>query len=172
MNNVIESLIGRRSCRSYRKDQIPDGILEEILKAGMYAPTAMNRQSPMMIVIQDSEEIAVLSKMNARIMGTQSDPFYGAPTVVLVLADKSAATCVEDGSLVLGNLMNAAHALGIGSCWINRAYEEFESEEGKALLRKWGIDGEWRGIGHCILGYPAEEPAAKPRKDGWVRFVR
>ena len=172
MNKVIESLVTRRSCRHYRKEQIPDDVLGEILRAGMYAPTAMNRQSPMIVVLQNPDDISALSRMNARIMGTDSDPFYGAPTVLLVLADRNIPTCVEDGSLVMGNLMNAAHSLGIGSCWIHRAYEEFESDEGKALLSKWGIEGEWRGIGHCILGYPVEEAPERPRKEGWVKFVR
>ena len=172
MNEIVKALIERRSCRSYRKEQIPDEILSQILKAGMYAPTAMNRQSPIMVVLQDPDDIAKLSRMNARIMGSDSDPFYGAPTVIIVLADRSIPTCVEDGSLVMGNLMNAAHALGIGSCWVHRAYEEFESEEGKALLQKWGIEGEWRGIGHCVLGYAVEEAPKRPRKEDWVRIIR
>ena len=104
-----------------------------------------------MIVVQDKETIAQLSKMNAKVFGKEDmDPFYGAPTVVVVLADKNMPTCVEDGSLVMGNLMNAAYGLGVGSCWIHRAKEEFESEEGKALLKKWGVEGDYIGVGHCI----------------------
>ncbi len=110
--------------------------------------------------------------MNAKIMGKPDlDPFYGAPTVVIVLADKSRVTYLNDGSLVLGNLMNAAHAIGVGSCWIYRAKEEFESEEGKELLKKWGIEGDYEGIGHCILGYAVEEAEPKPRKENYIYKV-
>ena len=172
MNDVIKGLIERRSCRSYRSEQIPDDILKEIVRAGLYAPSASNRQDVMMAVIQDAEEIRELSHLNARIMGSSRDPFYGAPTVIVVLAKEESHTGVEDGSLVIGNMLNAAHALGIGSCWIHRAYEEFESEEGKALLKKWGIEGELRGIGHCVLGYAVEVAPMRPRKEDWVRIIR
>ena len=162
----------RRSCRSYRKEQITDDELNAVLEAGEYAPSAMGRQSTKMVVLQNPDDIARLSAMNARIMGTDKDPFYGAPTVVIVFADRSILTCVEDGSLVLGNLMNAAHAIGLGSCWIHRAYEEFESEEGKDLLKEWGIAGNLRGIGHCILGYPESVKDAAPRKKDFVTIIR
>ncbi len=162
----------RRSCRSYRKEQITDDELNAVLEAGEYAPSAMGRQSTKMVVLQNPDDIARLSAMNARIMGTDKDPFYGAPTVVIVFADRSIPTCVEDGSLVLGNLMNAAHAIGLGSCWIHRAYEEFESEEGKDLLKEWGIEGNLRGIGHCILGYPESVKDAAPRKKDFVTIIR
>ena len=162
----------RRSCRSYRKEQIADDELNAVLEAGEYAPSAMGRQSTKMVVLQNPDDIARLSAMNARIMGTDKDPFYGAPTVVIVFADRSVPTCVEDGSLVLGNLMNAAHAIGLGSCWIHRAYEEFESEEGKDLLKEWGIEGDLRGIGHCILGYPESVKDAAPRKKDFVTIIR
>ena len=153
--------------------QISDEELMAVLEAGKYAPSAMNRQSSVMVVLQDKEDIETLSKMNARIMNTDSDPFYGAPTVVIVLGDRNNRNAVQDGSLVMGNLMNAAAAIGLGSCWINRAYEEFESEEGKALLRKWGICGDLIAIGHCILGYALDLPKpAAPRKKDWVYFVR
>ena len=171
-NQTIKVLLERRSCRSYRKEQITDAELNAVLEAGEYAPSAMGRQSAKMVVLQNKEDIAELSAMNARIMGSSADPFYGAPTVVIVLADRNIPTCVEDGSLVLGNLMNAAQALGLGSCWINRAYEEFESEEGKALLRKWGVEGDLRGIGHCILGYPESVKEAAPRKKDFVTIIR
>ena len=171
-NQIIRSLLERRSCRSYRKEQIADDELNAVLEAGEYAPSAMGRQSAKMVVLQNRDDIAHLSAMNAKIMGVETDPFYGAPTVVIVLADRNIPTCVEDGSLVLGNLMNAAHAIGLGSCWINRAYEEFESEEGKALLRKWGVEGNLRGIGHCILGYPESVKEAAPRKKDFVTIVR
>lgn len=171
-NEIIRSLLERRSCRSYKPEQISDDELQTVLEAGKYAPSAMGRQSAKMVVLQNKDDISALSKMNAKIMGVDKDPFYGAPTVVIVLADRNIPTCVEDGSLVLGNLMNAAHAIGLGSCWINRAYEEFESEEGKAMLRKWGVEGDWRGIGHCILGYPVSVKEAAPRKDDFVTIVR
>ena len=173
MKNAIEILLERRSSRKYKDTQIFDEELETVLEAGKYAPSAMNRQSSIMVVVQNKDEIAVLSEMNRKIMGSDSDPFYGAPTVIIVLGDRSNRNAVQDGSLVMGNLMNAAAALGLGSCWINRAYEEFESDEGKALLRKWGIDGDYIGIGHCILGYPLDLPKeAPPRKKDWVYYVR
>ena len=110
--------------------------------------------------------------MNAAIMGKDCDPMYGAPTILVVLADANAKCAVQDGSLVMGNLMLAAASLGLGSCWINRAKEEFESEEGKALLKKWGIEGEWIGVGHCTLGYPAGDPQpAAPRKSDYILKV-
>jgi len=165
MNEVLNALKSRRSVRSYKKEQIKDEELEQILEAGLYAATGKNAQSPIMVVVQDPETIKQLSKMNAEIMGSGTDPFYGAPTVIVVLADKSRATYVEDGSVVIANLMNAAYSLGLGSCWIHRAKEEFESEEGKALLKKWGIEGDYAGVGHCILGYPDKPlPQAGERK--------
>ena len=166
MNETIKNLIERRSCRKYKAEQIKDDELNAILKAGEYAPSGNGLQSPIMIVLQQKETIQKLSKLNAKIMGKDIDPFYSAPTVIIVLADKTKNTYIEDGSLVLGNLMNAAHSLGIGSCWINRAKEEFETAEGKELLKEWNISEEYVGIGHCILGYPDQVPlAAKPRKD-------
>lgn len=170
MNTTLQDLMTRRSCRKYRPEQIREEELKQILEAGIWAPTGMGMQSPKIVVIQDKETIARLSKMNAAIMGTDTDPFYGAPTVLVILADKNRPTYREDGSLVMGNLMNAAHAIGVSSCWIHRAKEEFESEEGKRLLEKWGISGEYVGIGHCILGYAAEggEAKAKPRKADYI----
>lgn len=172
MNETIKNLVERRSCRKYKKEQIKDDDLNLILKAGEYAPTGMGRQSPIILVLQNKEKIEKLSKINAKIMGIDKDPFYGAPTVLVVLADKNIGTHIEDGSLVLGNLMNAAYSLGLGSCWIHRAKEEFETEEGKELLKEWNIPENYVGIGHCILGYPEEKSEAKPRKDGYIRFVK
>ena len=172
MNETIKNLIERRSCRKYSTTQIKEEELNSVLKAGEYAPTGMGRQSPIILVLQNKEKIEKLSKINAQIMGTDKDPFYGAPTVLVVLADKNIGTHIEDGSLVLGNLMNAAHSLGLGSCWIHRAKEEFETEEGKELLKEWNIPENYVGIGHCILGYPEEKSEAKPRKDGYIRFVK
>ncbi|MBQ8718804.1 MAG: nitroreductase [Clostridia bacterium] len=167
---VLAALTTRRSVRSYQKTQVDEQALQDILEAGRYAATGRGLQSPLMIVVQDAEVREQLRRMNAEIMGTpDADPFYGAPTIIIVLADRSVPTCVEDGSLVLGNLMNAAHAVGVDSCWIHRARQEFESEEGKALLNRLGIDGDYIGVGHLILGYrEGELPAPKPRKQNYV----
>ena len=135
----------------------------------MNAPTGMNRQSPVMVAVQDPETVKQLSSMNAAVMGVSSDPFYGAPTVIVVLADSTVPTYLYDGSLVMGNLLNAAHALGLGACWIHRAKEVFALEEGKKLLKKWGLDDRYEGIGHCIIGYgDGPLPAAKARKENYV----
>ena len=170
MNEVIQCLTGRQSVKQYRPEQIRPEELDAIVTAGTYAPSGMGRQPCRIVVLQKKEDIAELEKLNAAILGNpDAHPFYGAPTVLVVLADAKAGTAVEDGSLVLGNLMNAAHALGVGSCWIHRAREEFASGEGKALLKRWGIEGDWVGVGHCILGYAAEPAApAKPRKADYI----
>ena len=169
MNETLKTLIERRSCRSYKPDPVPQEILNQILEAGTYAATGMGKQSPIMIAVTDPKTRDQLSKMNAAVMGTDTDPFYGAPVVIVVLADRRVGTYLYDGSLVMGNLMNAAHSLGIASCWIHRAKEEFDSEEGKSILKELGIEGDYEGIGHCILGYAAREnnPAA-PRKENYI----
>ena len=174
MKDAMEVLCGRRSIRKYKSDQISDEELELVLKAGTCAPTGLNQQSPIIIAVQNSEEIAYISKLNAKINGNENtDPFYGAPTVLIVLADANNKNAMKDGSLVMGNLMNAAYALGLGSCWINRATELFAMDEGRALLKKWGIEGEYIGVGNCILGYPDQEhPQMKPRKENYVYYVR
>ena len=151
---------------------VPDELLQEIAKAGSYAPTGMGRQSPVIVVVKDKTTRDKLSELNAKVMGKDMDPFYGAPVVIAVLADKNRPTYVYDGSLVLGNLQLAAHDLGLGSCWIHRAKEVFASPEGQELLRSWGIKGDYEGIGHCIVGYAEGEPAAaKPRKDDYIIYV-
>ncbi len=170
MADALETLKSRRSCRSFDGRPITDEELNIILEAGMYAPTGMGKQSPIMVAVTDKETVKRLSKMNADIMGADIDPFYGAATVIIVLADKSIPTYIYDGALVMGNLMNAAEAIGVQSCWIHRAKEEFESAEGKELLKKWGIEGDYEGIGHCVLGYGDKVPA-KPRKDGYIYRV-
>lgn len=168
-NEVLTCLEERRSVRSYKDEQISDAELDAILKAGLYAPTGMNKQSPVMAVFQDKEIIAKLSRLNAEAMGRDIDPFYGAPTVIMVLADKNVFTWVEDGALVMGNLMNAAHAVGVDSCWIHRAGNVSEMPEGREILRSMGIGDEYVGVGNCILGYrDCEYPEARDRRPGRV----
>ena len=170
MNEVLNCLETRRSVRKYLPKQIADAELNAILEAGIYAPTAMGRQSPKIVVLQKPEDVAELERMNAAVLGNPDlHPFYGAPTVCVVFADTSVGTWVEDGSLVIGNMLAAAHSLGVGSCWIHRARQEFELPEGKALMQKWGVDARYAGVGHCILGYAAEPAApAKPRKADYI----
>lgn len=173
MNESIKNMIERRSIHSFKPDaMVSKEDMDAIIEAGTYAATGMGMQSPIIIAVTNKETRDQLSKMNATIMRRDMDPFYGAPVDLIVLADKNRPTHIYDGSLVMGNLMNAAASLGIGSCWIHRAKEEFESEEGKALLKKWGIEGDYEGIGHCVLGYPdGDVPKAKPRKENYVYYV-
>lgn len=171
--DAMQNLLTRRSVRKYKPNMVPQEKLDKILEAGTYAATGMGRQSPIILAVTDKAMRDRLSKMNAAIMGSDNDPFYGAPVVLVVLADKNVPTYIFDGSLVMGNLMNAAHAEGIASCWIHRAKEEFNSEEGKKILQDLGITGDYEGIGHCILGYAdGDEPAAKPRKENYVYSVK
>lgn len=172
MMEAMANLLTRRSIRSYKPDMPPREVIERIVKAGTYAPTAMNRQTPIIIVITEKKMRDKLSAMNAAVMSATNDPFYGAPVVLIVLADRSVPTYVCDGSLVMENLMLAAHAEGLASCWIHRAKQEFDSEEGKKILRHLGIEGDYEGIGHCILGYAdGPEPEAKPRKENYVYWI-
>ena len=215
MNDVIRCLLTRRSVKKYRAEQVEEEKLEQILQAGSYAACGMGKQAGKIVVLQDPADIAQLEKLNAQILGNPDlHPFYGAPTVCVVFADTSVGTWVEDGSLVIGNMLAAAHSLGVGSCWIHRARQEFELPEGKALMQKWGVGGPpprggpppprppppgppppppppppvkeprgggravWLkgggpagsgGVGHCILGYAAAEPApAKARKADFI----
>ena len=169
MNEVIQCLCTRRSVRVFQSKQVEESQLAQILQAGTFAPSGRGMQATKMVVVQDPEVIARLSSMNAAVMGSDGDPFYGAPTVIVVFADRNRNTYIEDGSLVMGNLMNAAHAVGVDSCWIHRAREVFESEQGKALKRQWGIGDDYVGIGNCILGYGAGDyPQAKPRKEDQI----
>ncbi len=167
MNETLNVLKTRRACRSYKPDQVAEDALAAILEAGTYAPTGMGRQSPLIAVIQNPEDYAELEKLNG---GGNGHPFYGAPTVIVVFADSSIPTYVADGNLVIGNLLNAAQAVGVDSCYIWRAAEVFDSEPGKALMKKWGIPEGFRGIGNVILGYGKEDGkrAAAPRKEGYI----
>jgi nitroreductase len=173
MSDVLETIKSRRSIRKYKSDMVPQDKMEKIIEAGTYAATGMGKQSPIIVAVTNKELRDKLSAMNAKIMGTNTDPFYGAPVVLIVLADKSRPTYLYDGILVMGNLMLEAEAQGIGSCWIHRAKEEFESEEGKEILKSLGIEGDYEGIGHCVLGF-ADGPAPKaaPRKDSYVYYVK
>ena len=176
MSETLKVLETRRSCRAFKPELIEEEKLQAIIKAGTYAATGMGRQSPIIIAVTNKELRDKLSVMNAKFMGKDEsfDPFYGAPTVIVVFADKACRpTYVEDGSLVLGNLMNAAYSVGLGSCWIHRAKETFETPEGKELMKKWGIADTCVGIGNCVLGYadmPMPEP--KERKKDYVVMVK
>ena len=172
MAETLTTLKTRRSCRAYKPEHIEEEKLNAILEAGTYAATGMGKQSPIILVVKDPEIRAKLTKLNAAAMGMDIDPFYGAPDLVVVLANKEIPTYLYDGSLVLGNMMNAAADLGVASCWIHRAKEEFESEEGQAILKQLGIEGDYEGIGNLILGYaakPANAPA--PRKANYIYTV-
>ncbi|SFU57504.1 nitroreductase [Butyrivibrio sp. M55] len=174
MNETLKVLETRRSCRSFKPDMVKKEDLDAIVKAGTYAATGMGKQSPIIIAVTNKELRDALSDENRKIGGwnEEFDPFYGAPVVLIVLANKDVPTYIYDGSLVMGNLMNAAESLGVASIWIHRAKEEFDSEFGKDLLKKLGVEGNFEGIGHCALGYAAE-PAkdAAPRKENYVYYV-
>ena len=173
MNETLKVLEERRSCRKFKPDMITDDELNAVIKAGTYAPTGMGKQSPIIIAVTNKELRDELAKVNAQIVGWDIDPFYGAPVVLIVLADKSCWTYKEDGSLVIGNMLNAAESLGLGSIWIHRAKEEFEMDFGKNILKKLGIEGDYEGIGHCALGYQdGEKLPAKPRKDNYVYYIK
>lgn len=170
----MQNMITRRSIRSYKPDMVPEEVINRIVEAGTYAATGMGKQSPIIIAVTNKELRDKLSKKNAEIMGhPDMDPFYGAPVVLIVLANKERPTYVYDGSLVMGNLMLAAHDEGLGSCWIHRAKEEFESPFGKEILKSLGIEGDYEGIGHCVIGYTnGEEPKAAPRKENYVYYIK
>ncbi len=173
MDNM-ELILTRRSCRRYQPETPPRELLEQIVEAGLWAASGKGLQTAVIVAITDKKLRDRLMEMNRKIGGWAEgfDPFYGASAVLLVLADKASYNHVYDGSLAMGNMMLAAHALGLGSCWINRAREEFESDEGRAILRELGITGDFEGIGHLIVGYPdGPLPAAKERKAGRVYWV-
>ena len=171
--NFLEIIRTRRSCRSYKPEQITDEQLNAVLEAGTYAPTSRGMQSPFIVAVQDKDLLARLAKMNAEVMGVDFNPYYDAPTYVLVFVPATALYGVQDGSLVLQNMMLAAHAQGLGSCWIHRESEMFATEEGKELMKQWGLPEGLVGIGALSLGYPASEPSpAKPRKEGYTRVIR
>lgn len=174
MNETLRVLESRRSCRNFKPDMLKEEELKAILEAGTYAATGMGKQSPIIIAVTDKTLRDEIAEENRKIGGWNEgfDPFYGAPVILMVLAAKDVATHVYDGSLVIGNLMNAAESLGVGSIWIHRAKEEFESDFGKGILARLGIEGDYEGIGHCALGYAAAPaPAPAPRKENYVYCI-
>jgi len=171
--NFLEIIRTRRSCRSYKPEQITDDQLNLVLEAGTYAPTSRGLQSPFIVAVQNKELLNRLAKMNAEVMGVTTNPYYDAPTYVLVFVPEDAPNGVQDASLVLENMMLAAHAQGLGSCWIHREREMFATEEGKDLMAQWGLPEGLVGIGALSVGYPAGEPSpAKPRKEGYTRVIK
>ena len=170
MNETVNTLVTRKSCRSYLDKHVDKALIDEIIKAGLNAPSGRNMQTARFIVISDDETVKRLSKMNAEVLGMQNDPFYGARDVIIVLAEK-VGTYIYDGSLAMGNLINAAWSLGVDSCWIHRAKEVFDSDTGKALLKKWGVLGDLEGIGFLILGYAKEEKDKTVIKEGRVFYI-
>lgn len=168
MNETLHTLKERCSTRQYLENQVSDDLLDAVLEAGIYAPSGMNNQKIYAVAVRDKETRDLLSRLNASVMNADNDPFYGAPCVVVVLADPTIRTWVEDGSLMMGNLLNAAAALDLASCWIHRAKEVFDLPEGKALLQKWGLPEHLRGVGNCILGYAAATTERKPRLNGRI----
>lgn len=169
MQSTIDDLISRRSIRKYKSQQITKQELDTVLLAGTYAPTALDKQSPVMVAVQDQRTRDIIARLNGSVFPMDvADPFYGAPTVIVVFADGTFPNSLKDASLVMGNLMNAAHALGLGACWVDRAYEVFQTEQGRNLMRSWGLEEKYVGVGNCILGYPDQSPQASPRKADYV----
>ena len=174
-NEILECIKTRRSIKKYKPDMPPMEVLSAIVEAGTYAPTGRNMQTPVILAVTNKEIRDRLARLNAAVMGADIDPFYGAPCVLVVLADRSVLemTYINDGSLVMGNMLLAAHSLGLGACWVHRAREVFETEEGRAILRDLGIEGDLVGIGNCIVGYPdCDYPVTRPRKENYVYWVK
>lgn len=174
-NETLQTLLTRRSCRNFKPDMITEEEMQTVIEAGTYAPCGKGMQAGMIIAVTNKQVRDMISAVNCKIGGWADgfDPFYGAPVILIVLADKSVPTHVYDGALVAGNLMNAAASIGLGSIWINRAKQEFDSDFGKAILKELNIEGEWEGVAHVALGYAAEAPAApKARKENFVYYIR
>jgi nitroreductase len=173
MNDTLKNLKERRSIRKYKAKQIKDGELDAVLEAGTWAASGRGAQPAVMVVLQDADRISRLEKLNAQVLGdAAAKPFYGAPTVVTVLVNKERPTWVDDGNMVIANLINAAHAVGLGSCYVYRARDIFDGAEGKALLKEWGVGENYGGVGHVILGYADESPKPAPRKSDYIIKVR
>ena len=172
MNECMKTMLSRRSVKKYKDTPVEKELIEQIVAAGLAAPSGLNKQAPIVLVVTDKAVRDKLSRLNAgKDPFGRADPFYGAPCVLVVLADKSAHTYVYDGSLTMENMLLAAHSLGLGACWIHRAKETFESAEGKELLKSLGIEGDYEGIGNCIVGYPDVVPEDKPRKENRVYYI-
>ena len=172
MNEIINAMIERRGCKSYKSDMLPKETIEKVIEAGLWAANGRGLQTPVIVAVTDKKTRDKLSELNAAVMGANSDPFYNAPVVLIVLAPKEHPNRVYDGSLVMGNMMLAAHSLGIGSCWIHRAKEVMATDEGKAILKSIGLEGEWEGIGNCVLGLPdGPLKEAQSRKTDRVYWV-
>ena len=170
---ALEVLRNRRAIRSYKDEKVPADLLQKVLEMGTYAPTAGGRQKPYIVAVQDPDTVKLLKKLNGRVMGNENaDPYYGASTIILVLAPKEYGMADLDCASILVNMLNAAYAVGLGSVWVHRSHEVFESEEGKALLKKWGFEEELQGVCSMALGYAeGDHPEAAPRKEGYVRIV-
>ena len=171
--DAMQNIRTRKSVKKYKPDPVPKELIEQIVEAGLYAPSGLNKQAPIILAVTNKQLRDELSALNAGadVVFKRADPFYGAPVVLVVLADKSVPTYVYDGSIVMENMLLAAHALGLGACWIHRAKETFACPEGKAILKKLGIEGEYEGIGNCIVGYADMQPVEKPRKENRVYYV-
>ncbi|MGI6230185.1 MAG: nitroreductase [Tractidigestivibacter sp.] len=172
-NEVLQAIRERRCVRKFSDKPVPRELIEKVVEAGLWAPSGMGRQSSIVLAVTDSKVRNRLAEANRKVMGAPegTDPFYGAPVVLVVLADANCPTAVEDGSVTLENMLLAAHSLGLGGCWIHRARQEFEQPEFKELLVKLGVKGDYIGVGHCILGWPDQVPEVKPRRDGRVFWV-
>lgn len=171
-NDILKALRERKSIKKYKPEPISDDELKAILDAGTYAPNGMGKQSPVMVVVRDKALRDKLSRMNAEVMGVSADPFYGAPTVVVVFGNPEVPTWLEDASLTAGNMLNAAHAAGVGGCWIHRARQMFDTPEGRQLMRQWGVPENMVGVANCIFGYPDGDPKPRaPRKSDYVIYA-
>lgn len=167
MSDILDVIKSRRSIRSYTDEPVSKTDLDKVLEAGTYAPSAMCRQPSVIVAVTDKEIRVELTRLNAKVMGKEIDPFYGAPVIIVVLSE--GVNFLQDGSCVLENMMLEAHSLGLGSVWVNRELEIFDSEEGKALLRKWNLPENLRGVGAISLGHPkGEAKPAAPRKEGYI----
>ncbi len=171
-NEVIKNILNRHSCKKYKSDAVPDEMIETIVNAGLNAPSGKNNQAPIILAVSNKELRDRLSKLNASILNANIDPFYNAPVVLVVLADKNCFTYLYDGSLVMENMLLTASSLGLGSCWIHRAKEMFEAEEGKQILKELGIPENYEGIGNCIIGYSDMELKSHPIKENRVYYVK
>ncbi len=169
MSELKDVIRNRRSVRKYTEEKVPEETVNEIIEAGLWAASGMGKQSPVILAVSDKAVRDEISKLNAAVMNSTNDPFYGAPQVLVVLADKNVGTYVYDGALTMGNMMLRAYDLGVSSCWIHRAREVFNTEEGKAILKRAGLEGDYEGIGNLIIGYAdGDIPAPRERAEGRV----